>query len=228
MGPPIPLTAIAAILLLGGAVLLLRSLVRLAATVRARFTRGAPYRRGQIGDRLFGLALAALLAPSGAVLLVLALGQAAFQPVHPGEAVRVGQVETSRPGWGRTRVVFTPDPAYPERRSLDGEIEGARWAIVGDYLDWEPGVRWLGLVPAQRVRGLIGAADVGGGAAAGGTQAPIDAMPRMARRLVSWDRWLPVLRVRTVSTPWFPQADRAIAILYATPDGYVTDRAALP
>jgi hypothetical protein len=37
-----------------------------------------------------------------------------------------------------------------------------------------------------------------------------------------------MLRVRTGSASWIPPSERAVAILYATPEGYVTDRAALP
>ena len=228
MHPPIPLTVIAGILAIGGAILTLRSLARLAGAIGAKFRRGAPYHRGQIADRLLGLVMTLPLAPAGAALAVLALGQAAFQPVPPGDPVRVAEIESAKAGWGKTVVRLEPDPAYPESRRLEGEIAGARWAIVGTFIDWDPGVRWLGLVPAHRVHGIMGADDVGGAATAGGRVIPIDAMPRMARMLLAWDRYLPMLRVRTGSTPWFPPSDRTIAILYVTPEGYLTDRAALP
>jgi len=228
MPPPMPLTAIAAVLILAGAALFLRSLWRLGAAIRARNTQGVPYHRGQIGDRAFGLVLTLPLAPLGGVMLAIALGQAAFQPVHPGEPVRVGTMEIAKAGWGKTEVRFTPDAAYPEQRVLEGRVEGARWTVVGDFLDWDPGVRWLGLVPAHRVRGLAGAADVTGGAITPARTIPIDAAPEMARRLLAWDDWLPMLRVRTGSASWMPPYERAAAILYVTPEGYVTDRAGIP
>jgi len=228
MTPPMPLTAIAAGLLLAGTALLARSLWRVAAAVRARSTYGAPYHHGRIGERAFAALLTLPVAPVGAALLAIALGQAAFQPVRPAEAIRVGQLEFAKSGWGRTMVRLTPDPAYPESRALEGAVEGARWAVVGDFLDWDPGVRWLGLVPAHRVRGIAGAGDVTGGAITAARTVPIDAPPRMARRLLAWDRFLPMLRVRTGSTAWMQPAERAVAILYVTPEGYITDRAALP
>jgi len=228
MTPPIPLTAIASGLVLVGTFLLARSLWRLGAAIRARSTYGAPYHSGRIGERLFAALLTLPIAPLGAVLLVIALGQAAFQPVRPVEVIRVGEMEFGRAGWGRTMVRLSPDPAYPEGRVLEGSVEGARWAVVGDFLDWDPGVRWLGLVPAHRVRGLAGAGDVSGGGITAARTVPIDALPRMARRLLAWDRFLPMLRVRTGSTSWMPPSERAVAILYVTPEGYITDRAALP
>ena len=228
MPPPMPLTAIAVVLILAGLALLLRSLWRLAVAIRARNTLGVPYHRGQIGDRAFGALLTLPVAPLGAAMLAIALGQTAFQPVHPAEPVRVGTMEIAKAGWGKTAVRLTPDAAYPETRVLEGTVDGARWTVVGDLLDWDPGVRWLGLVPAHRVRGLAGAADVTGGAITPTRTVPIDAAPRMARRLLDWDRWLPMLRVRTVSAAWMPPYERAAAILYVTPEGYVTDRAALP
>jgi hypothetical protein len=228
MTPPMPLTAIAAGFLLAGTALVARSLWRLAAAVRARLTYGAPYHRGQIGERAFATLLTLPIALLGAGMLVIALGQAAFQPVRPVEAIRVGQMEFAKAGWGRITVRLTPDPAYPEGRVLEGAVEGARWAVVGDFLDWDPGVRWLGLVPAHRVRGLAGTGDVSGGAITAARTVPIDAPPRMARRLLAWDRFLPMLRVRIGSTAWMPPSERAVAILYVTPEGYITDRAALP
>jgi len=228
MKPTMPLTAIAAGVLLLGTFLLVRSLWRLAVAVRARFTYGAPYHDGWIGQRLFATLLTLPIAPLGAVMLVIALGQAAFQPVRPVEAIRVGQMEYDRAGRDTTSVRLTPDPAYPEGRVLEGSVEGARWAVVGDFLAWDPGVRWLGLVPAHRVRGLAGAVDAGGGAITAERTVPIDALPAMARRLLDWAPFLPMLRVRTRSTPWMPSSERAVAILYVTPDGYITDRAALP
>jgi hypothetical protein len=223
-----PLTAIAAVLLLAGVAILARALARLAAAIRARYTQGAPYRRGQIADRALAAALTLPVAPLGAVMLAIALGQAAFQPVSTTGPVRVGEMEIAKAGWGRTAVHLTPDAAYPESRALAGEVEGARWTVVGDFLDWDPGVRWLGLVPAHRVRGLAGAGDSTGGTVSAARTVPIDAPPRLARQLLAWDRYLPMLRVRTGSASWMPPSSRAVAILYVIPEGYVADRAGLP
>jgi len=228
MTTTMPLTAIACGFLLVGIVLFTRSLWRLGVAVRARLTYGAPYHSGWIGERLFATLLTLPIAPLGAVMLVIALGQAAFQPLSRIDAIRVGQMEFSTAGRGGTTARLTLDPAYPEDRVLQGSVEGARWAVVGDFLDWDPGVRWLGLVPAHRVRGLAGAGDVSGGAITAARTVPIDALPGMARRLLAWDHYLPMLRVRTGSTPWMPPSERAVAILYVTPGGYITDRAALP
>jgi hypothetical protein len=222
MGPPAPLVILAVALLALGALIASRAAWRLANVVRARFTYGAPYRAGQIGDRLLGFAMTLPVAPAGAVLLGLALAQGAFQPTRPDEAVRVGRLDASRSGWGKTAVRLAPDPLYPERRPLEGEIEGARWAVSGDFLDWSPGVRWLGLRPAHRVRALVGTGDPTG---TGPTQrvVTIDAPPSAARLLLAWSRWVPFLRVRRNASPWIVPAARAVAVLYATPEGYLAD-----
>ena len=104
MGPPPPLVILAVVLLALGGLILLRAARRLVIVVRARFTFGAPYHRGQIGDRLLGLVMTLPVAPLGVVLLWLALAQGAFQSTHPGEAVRVGRLDASRSGWGTTAV----------------------------------------------------------------------------------------------------------------------------
>jgi hypothetical protein len=226
MRPPPLLFALGVLLFVAGVILFARSLRRFAAAVRAKYTYGAPYRSGQIADRALSLLFPLPLAPTGALCLVLALGQAAFQPTLPGEPVKVADLDATRSGWGRTRVTLTPDPAYPERRTLEGEIEGARYAVLGDFLDWAPGVRWLGLVPAHRLRALAGAADVDGGGTRGRRLQPIDALPRMARWLVALDPWLPMLTVRTGASPWLPQAERSVAVLYVTPEGYLADAVA--
>ena len=228
MRPPPILLILGALFLLGGLYVAARSLLRLLTTLRAARTFGAPYKRGQIGDRALGFLMALPLAPAGALLLALALAQAAFQPTVAGGPLRVGTIEAVRSGWGRTTVTLNPDPAYPERRTLEGGIDGARWAVVGDFLEWAPGVRWLGLVPAHRVRALAGADDVGGGGTRGQRVVPIDAAPRLAVLLLSLDRWLPMLKVRQGATPWLPQAATSRAILYATPDGYLVDQVSIP
>ena len=227
MRPPPLLLVLGVLFLLGGLYVALRSLLRLAQVIRASRTFGAPYKRGQIADRAIGFLMSLPLAPCGALLAILALGQAAFQPTSPGAPVKVADLGAERAGWGRTSVTITFDPAYPERRALEGAIDGARWAVIGDFLDWSPGVRFLGLVPAHRVRALAGADDVGGGGARGGRVVPIDAAPRAATWLLALDRWLPMLTVRTGSSPWLPQVEKGRGTLWATPDGYVVDQASI-
>jgi len=228
MRPPPLLLILGVLFLLGGLYVAARSLLRLLTTIRASRTYGAPYKRGQIADRFLGFLMALPLPPCGAFLLVLSLGQAAFQPTAAVGPLKVADLDAARSGWGRTTVTLTPDPAYPEHRTLEGSIDGARWAVVGDFLDWAPGVRWLGLVPAHRVRALAGADDVGGGGTRGQRLVPIDAPPRMALLLLALDRWLPMLTVREGATPWLPQAAKSRAVLYATPDGYLVDQVAIP
>jgi hypothetical protein len=216
-----------AALALLGAVLLGRSLWRLAGDLRARFTYGAPYRKGQIADRALGLLLTLPVLPAGLLLVLLGLAQHAFQPTRPGEPVRVGRIEARRSGWGRTAVRLAPDPLYPEKRLLEGEIAGARWAVAGDFISWAPGVRWLGLQPGHRVRSLIASADSTGlSSGAARPAVPIDALPRAALVLMRLRPYLPVLAVRQGTSSWFEPAGLRIAILYATPEGYVADAVA--
>jgi hypothetical protein len=215
---------LAVVLIAFGALIAWRAARRLVITVRARFTYGAPYRAGQIGDRLLGFVMTLPVAPLGAMLLWLALAQGAFQPTRPDEAVRVGRLDASRSGWGRTAVRLSPDPLYPERRLLEGEIEGSRWAVVGDFLEWAPSVRWLGLRSAHRVKALIGTGDPSGTGPAQRV-VTIDAPPSAARLLLRWSSWIPFLKVRRNASPWIVPAERAVAVLYATPEGYLADSA---
>lgn len=228
MRPPPLLLILGVLFLAGGLYVVARSLLRLLQSLRASRTFGAPYKRGQIADRFVGLLMALPLPPCGALLLVLALGQSAFQPTVTGQPLKVAELDVSRAGWGTTGVRLQPEPGYPEGRTLEGTIEGARWAVVGDFLDWSPGVRFIGLVPAHRVRALAGASDVGGGGTRGQREVAIDAAPRMARCLLALDRWLPMLKVHEGSTPWLAPVERGRAVLYATTEGYLVDQVAQP
>jgi hypothetical protein len=218
---------IGALILLLGAILLARVLWRVVQAVRARFTQGAPYKRGQIADRLLGIPFVLPFALIGAGLVFLGLAQTAFQPTRAVDAVPVGRVEAVRAGWGRTRVRLAPDPSYPERRPLEGEIDGARWALVGEFVDFAPGIRWLGLRSGHRVRALVGSADVSGTSPSStSTRVGIDAMPRAARCLLRVARYLPFVKVRESGSAWYGPADRRIVMLYATTDGYLADTVA--
>jgi hypothetical protein len=215
---------IGALILLLGVALLARVLWRVAQVVRARFTQGAPYRRGQIADRLLGIPFVLPIPLIGAGLVFLGLAQTAFQPTRAIDAVQVGRVEAVRGGWGRTRIRLSPDPSYPERRLLEGEIDGARWALVGEFIDFAPGIRWLGLRPGHRVRALVGSADVSGTSpSATSTRVTIDALPRAAGWLLRVARYLPFLKVREAGSAWYGPAERRIVMLYATTDGYLAD-----
>src|SRR5882672_3561402 len=159
MGGMDRLEVIAAIVSIAGVVLCARGSYRLARSVRARFTYGAPYRSGTIQDRLLGLLLEIVVLLLGAVLGFLALGQADFQP--NASTVRVGQIEAHRSGWAKVSVRLIPDPLYPSGRVMEQEIAGARWAVVGDFITWDRSLRWLGFRDGHRVRYLIGASEIG-------------------------------------------------------------------
>ncbi len=218
---------IGALIFLLGVVLLGRTLWRTAAVVRARYTLGAPYKRGQIADRLLGIPFVLPIPLLGAALVFLGLAQAAFQPTPAIDAVQVGRVEAVRAGWGRTLVQLAPDPSYPEQRLLEGEIGGARWAVVGDFIDFAPGIRWLGLRSGHRVRALVGSADVSGTSpSASSTRVAIDALPRAAGWLLRVARYLPFLKVREAGSTWYGPAERRIVMLYATQEGYLADTVA--
>ncbi|MBI1949820.1 MAG: hypothetical protein HYS34_00460 [Acidobacteria bacterium] len=212
----------AALVLLLGLVLCARGSWRLIRAIRARFTYGAPYRSGTIQDRLFGLLLEIPVLLLGAALAFLALAEAAFQPNE--SAVRVGQIEARRSGWAKVSVRLVPDPFYPADRVLEGEIGGARWAVAGDFITWEPGIKWLGLRDGHRVRSLIGTNDTTGTTPAGRVErTPLDPLPAAAARLFSVARHLRFVRVHTETSSWFPLADRQVMILYAIGPGYLAE-----
>lgn len=218
------LEVIAAILTIGGLILCARGTWCLAQAIRARSTYGAPYRRGTVQDRLLGLLLEIPVLALGLSLGWLALGQASFQPNE--KTVRVGQVEARRAGWGKVGVRFVPDPLYPLDAVLEGEVSGARWALAGDFIAWDRGVKWLGFRDGHRLRYLLGTNDSTGlTPAARGDRAVLEPLPPAARRLVALDRYLPFLTVRTETSPWFPLADRQVMVLYAIGPGYLADMA---
>lgn len=221
-GAPDRLMIIAALASLAGATVCARAGWRLLQALRARFTYGAPYRSGTVQMRLMNLLLDIPLLLLGAGLGFVALGQAAFQP--DDTTVRVGQVEAHRSGWGKVAVRLIPDPLYPQDRVLEGEVSGARWAITGDFLTWERGLRFLGFRDGHRVRALIGSGDTSGTTPRGRTERVVlDPLPGAAFRLLATARFIPFLTVRTESSPWFPIADRQVLILYATGSGYLGD-----
>jgi hypothetical protein len=112
----------AALLTVAGLLLAIRTTIRLVRTIRARYTYGAPYREGMIADRALGLLMALPVLVAGGLLVFLSLAMAAFQ--IDTEMIRVGRIEARHAGWGRTSVIFRPDPGYPGRATLEGEIPG--------------------------------------------------------------------------------------------------------
>lgn len=218
------LEILAGLVIAAGLALSVRGLFRLAAAIRARFTLGAPYHSGMIGDRMFALGLEIALLAFGAGLGFLALAQAGFQADE--STARVGQVEARRDGWARVSVRMIPDPLYPAGRMLEGEISGARWAFVGDFITWEPGLKWIGLHDGHRVRDLIAAADTTGTTRADRIEhVPFDPPPAATRVLLKIARFLPFLTVRTETSDWFPVTDRQVMVLYAIGPGYLAETA---
>jgi len=219
------LAVIATIVTLGGLLLCLQGAWRLARTVRARFTYGAPYKRGMVQERLLTLLMEIAVLLVGATLGFLALGQAAFQPEDG--TVRVGQIEAHRSEWGKVRVRLVPDPFYPGGRVLEGEVTGARWAIAGDFISWDRSVKWLGFRDGHRVRYLLGTPDTTGMTPAErGETTILDTLPGAAFRLLATAPYIPFLRARRESSPWFPVAERQVMTLYAAGPGYLADVAA--
>jgi hypothetical protein len=225
MGGADRLKIIAAIVTLAGILLCARGSFRLAQAMRARFTYGAPYRSGMIQDRLLGLLMEIVVLLIGAALAFLALGQSDFQPDE--STVRVGQIEARRSDWAKVSVRLVPDPLYPTGRVMEAEISGARWAVVGDFITWERGVKWLGFRDGHRLRYLIGASDTTGMTRSDRVErALLDPLPGPAARLLALARFIPFLTVHTESSPWFPMADRQVMVLYAIGPGYLAEVAA--
>ncbi len=216
------LDLIAGTLTILGLVLCVRGAWRFAAAVRARFTRGAPYRSGTIQDRLLGLLMEIALLAVGAALGFLALGQAEFQP--DDTTVRVGQIEAHRSDWGKVAVRFVPDPLYPGRQVLEGEVSGGRWAVAGDFITWSRGVKWLGFRDGHRLRYLMGTPDTSGTSPAERSETRVlEPLPPAAFRLLATAPYIPFLRVRREASPWFPLAERQVMVLYAIGPGYLTE-----
>jgi hypothetical protein len=224
-GSPGRLEIIAVLVTLVSLALLGRSLLRTARSIRARFTFGAPYRAGTIADNLLGILLILPVVLLAAGLGFLAVAQTGFQP--DVATVRVAQVEARRSGWATMRVRLAPDPGYPADRLLEGEITGARWAIVGTFVQWDKGVRWLGLRDGHRLRHLVGTNDTTGTTPIErADRAAIDALPSAGAALAAAARFVPFLTVREEASPWFPMAEKQILILYATGSGYLAESVA--
>jgi hypothetical protein len=213
---------IAAIISIAGVVLCARGTWRLGQSVRARFTYGAPYRSGTIQDRLLGLLLEIVVLVLGASLAFLALGQAEFQSNET--TMRVGQIEARRSGWARVKIRFMPDPLYPSSRVMEGETSGARWALEGDFIAWDPGVKWLGFRDGHRLRHVIGASDTTGTTRADRLERSLlDPLPGAAAHLLSVARFIPFLTVRTQFSQWLPVTERQVMVLYAIGPGYLAE-----
>jgi uncharacterized membrane protein YidH (DUF202 family) len=216
------LEVIAAFVSIAGILLCARGAWRLGQSVRARFTFGAPYRSGTIQDRLLGLLLEIVVLLLGASLAFLALGQAEFQPNE--STVRVGQIEARRSGWARVKIRLVPDPLYPASRVMEGDVSGARWALVGDFIAWDRGMKWLGLRDGHRLRYLIGASDTTGMTRADRVERTLlDPLPGAAAHLLSVARFIPFLKVRSESSSWFPVTERQVMVLYAIGPGYLAE-----
>ncbi len=215
----------AALLTLSGLVLSVRTAIRLVRTIRARSTLGAPYREGMIADRALGFLMTLPILAAGALLVFLSLAMAAFQA--DAETIRVGRIEARHSGWGRTSVIFRPDPDYPGRMTLEGEIRGSRWAIGGDFVEWDPSVAWLGLRSGHRMRYLLGTQDPSGLSkddASGPTI--LEPLPASAAALVSGARFIPFLEVKIQASRWIRPARLQVVNVHAGPHGYLADIAA--
>jgi len=217
---------LATLCLVAGLWMFLRTLLGVCRTIRARFTYGAPYRRGTIADRLLGLAMTLPVLLLGLALAFLAWGQSEFQTSDAGTA-RVARVEARRSGWGKVTVRIAPDPLYPDPRPLEGEVSGARWAVAGDFISWSREVKWLGLRDGHRLRYLLGTRDTTGTSTGPGEERmALAARPRSAALLLQAARYLPFLTVKEQGSPWFPLAERQIMTLYVIGPGYLADMVA--
>jgi hypothetical protein len=217
---------IAGALTILGVVLCARGTWRFAGAVRARFTRGAPYRSGTIQDRLLGLLMEIALLAVGAGLGFLALGQAEFQP--DDTTVRVGQLEARRSEWGKVAIRFVPDPLYPGRQVLEGEVSGGRWAVAGDFITWSRDMKWLGFRDGHRLRYLMGTPDSSGTSSADRSETRVlEPLPPAAFRLLATAPYIPFLQVRREASPWFRLEERQVMVLYAIGPGYLAETASL-
>lgn len=215
----------AALLTVAGLLLVIRTTVRLVRTIRARYTYGAPYREGMIADRALGLLMALPVLVAGGVLVFLSLAMAAFQV--DAETIRVGRIEARQSGWGRTSVIFRPDPDYPGRATLEGEIPGSRWAIGGDFVEWDPAVAWLGLRSGHRMRYLLGTTDPSGLSKDDGSgRTVLEPLPASAAMLVARARFIPFLEVKLQASQWIRPARLQVINVHAGPYGYLADIAA--
>jgi hypothetical protein len=224
-GAPGRLEALAVLLAAGGLLMTLRSAVRLVRTVRARSTRGAPYREGMIADRALGLLMTLPIPAAGALFGFLSFAMSAFQDAT--QPVMVGRLEARHSGWGRTAVTFRPDEGYPARSALQGEVAGSRWAVAGDFISWDPAVAWLGLRSGHRMRYLLGTADPSGLSKEDGSgRVELEPLPEEAAALVAWARFIPFLRIEIQASGWIRPAALQVVDVRAGPHGYITDIAA--
>ncbi len=215
----------AALLAVAGLVLSLRTAIRLVRTIRARSTLGAPYREGMIADRALGLLMTLPILAAGALLVFLSLAMAAFQA--DAGTIRVGRLEARHSGGGITSVIFRPDPDYPGRTTLAGEIRGSRWAIGGDFVKWDPSVAWLGLRSGHRLRYLLGTQDPSGLSKDDGNgRTVLEPLPASAAALVSGARFIPFLEVKVQASRWIRPARLQVVDVHAGPHGYLADIAA--
>lgn len=222
-GGPERLEILAAILMSVGVLLCGFSTWRLARAVRACYTWGAPYRRGQIADRLVALLLTFPVLLAGLAFVFLAVAQSAFQLSET--TTRVGLVATRRSSHNRVAMRFVPDERYPGRQVLEGEVIGARWAVAGDFIDWDPSVRWLGLRSGHRLRYLLGTPDAGGLSRERDDPAVLEPLPPAAAALTRLAPFIPYVNLRTETSSWYPPAEREVRVLYAVGSGYIAELA---
>jgi len=215
----------AVLLVAAGLLLTVRTTLRLVRAIRARFTYGAPYRKGMIADRALGLLLVLPILAAGGMMVFLSLAMAPFQ--NDAETIRVGRIEARSQGWGRTAVVFRPDPGYPGRANLEGEIAGSRWAIGGDFVTWDASVSWLGLHSGHRLRYLLGTRDPSGlSKDDGSSRAVLEELPASAAALVANARFIPFMDVKVQASQWIRPASLQVIDVHAGPHGYLADIAA--
>ncbi|MCI0409189.1 MAG: hypothetical protein L0191_11625, partial [Acidobacteria bacterium] len=110
---------------------------------------------------------------------------------------------------------------HPARSKMEADLPGVRWALEGEYLQWQGAPRWLGFADGHRVSAALGSARE-----SGDPDRPEDSRAHVAGIYAPWflihrhPAWAPMARTALRRSPWL-SADGSTYELMVTDAGYV-------
>jgi hypothetical protein len=213
------LSVVGALLFLPGLYYTLRFFSGCLRMLYRKFRKGRAYLKGSATDYLVFALGSLCITLAGGFLLAASVLQGGLQ-AYDG-TVEIGSVRAESREGGRMHLTFDLTEAHPVRQRLEADLQGARWALQGEFLRWRGVPRWLGFASAHRVEAALASNQ-----AMGSPDRPEDHRTPVAGTYEPWyltsrhPRWVPMAAVQSLRTPWLA-AEGATFKIVATDEGYV-------
>ena len=184
-----------------------------------KLRKGRAYLQGSATDYALFAAGSWVAAFCGILLLAASALQGGLQAYRETREVGSIRAETKEPG--RMRLTLDLGETHPGHGQSEVDLVGARWALEGEFLEWQFVPRWLGFESGHRVESVLATrrssgppeSDAEGRAPVAGIYAPWHLAFRHPR-------WAPLARTALRRTPWM-KAEGGLFKIFVTDQGYV-------